>query len=59
MVICDKLSEIIIKEFCFEKYRKVLVYSNISLCYAAVIICFYLRSNPSLVICLEQIWSKK
>jgi hypothetical protein len=41
MVICDKLSEIIIKEFCFEKYRKVLVYSNISFCYAAVIICFY------------------
>ena len=41
MIICDKLSEIIIKEFCFEKCRKVLVYSNIGLYYAAVIICFY------------------
>ena len=58
MIICDKLSEIIIKRFCFEKCCKVLYHSNINLLYVVVFTYFYWRSNPSLVTCLEQIWSK-
>ena len=41
MIICDKLSEIIIKLFCFKKCCKILYHSNITFSCVVMITCFY------------------